>query len=299
MPKQNYFCPSEDSIVRWVSSSWLKEHLDDEKLIIVDTQPNIHDYIQEHIPGSLYMNESLLRVYYKDRPAVYLPTEAIQIIFQRIGIKSNAPIVVYTGKGAFKGWGDGLEQTMVTYSFARFGHDQVYILDGGIDKWKQDGFELTKEFPHIDESNFKVTPRLDYMVDYNQFLSLKDRDDVMLLDARPPAFYRGQGPWNKPGHIPGAINLPWANLMDDTNKTLLKQRDEICEILEGKEITPKKMIICSCGTGREATNEFLLFKWYLKYPRVKIHEGAFTEWVSHLENKTITGEFPLEQKITQ
>jgi thiosulfate/3-mercaptopyruvate sulfurtransferase len=298
MKEKNYPYPLGDSIVKWVSTTWLNENLDDEKLMIIDTQPNVHDYIQEHIPGAVYMNESLLRSYLKNRPAVYLTKDAIQTIFRRVGLDPNFPVVVYTGKGAFKGWGDGLEQTMVAYTFARFGHNNVYVLDGGIDKWKQEGLDLTKEFPIIEESDFQVTPRLEYMVDYNEFLSLKDRSDVMVLDARPPLFYKGQGPWSKPGHIPGAINLPWASLMNDNNKTLLKSDEEICEFLEKKEITPKKTIICSCGTGREATNEFLLFKWYLKYPKVKIHEGAFTEWVSYPDTETVVGEFPFDPIVT-
>ena len=107
---------------------------------------------------------------------------------------------------------------------------------------------------------------------------MKDRPDVILLDARPSPVYEGQGPWIKPGHIPGAVSLPWKSLMDDKNKKLLKPDDQIKAILAEKKITPDKNIICSCGTGREATNEFCLFKFYLKYPKVKIYEGSFTEW---------------------
>jgi thiosulfate/3-mercaptopyruvate sulfurtransferase len=203
---------------------------------------------------------------------------------------------VYSGKGVFKGWGDGLEQTMVAYALARFGHNHVYLLDGGLDKWKMENRWVTKEYPHTDDSDFEVNTRCEYWVDYHEFLQLKERSDAVVYDARPPAFYEGQGPWSKPGHIPGAINLPWASLMDDANKTLLKSDDEIRQILEKKEVTPKKMILIYCGTGREATNEFLFFKWYLKYPRVRLYEGSFTEWVSYPRNPTVTGKFPLEVK---
>lgn len=93
-------------------------------------------------------------------------------------------------------------------------------------------------------------------------------------------------------HIPGAVNLPWASLMDEGNKRLLKPDDEIQAILESKGVRPDKTIICSCGTGREATNEFLLFKWYLGYPKVKIYEGSFTEWSLYPDNPTVTGKSP-------
>jgi thiosulfate/3-mercaptopyruvate sulfurtransferase len=281
--------PYGEGIVKWVSTDWLEEHLEDKGLMILDVQSNIHDYIQEHIPGAQYMNEGLFRVVFKGLPDKYVPPEVIQPILRRLGLKSNIPIVVYTGPGAFKGWGDGLEQTMVAYSLARFGHSNICILDGGLDKWKEEGKLLMKLFPKVEESDFTAELRPEYFIEYEEFKRTKDEEDVILLDARPPALYEGQGPWIKPGHIPGAINLPWATLMDDKNKRLLKPDDEIKVVLDERGIKPNRTIICSCGTGREATNEFLLFKWYLGYPRVRIYEGSFTEWSSYPENPTVTG----------
>jgi thiosulfate/3-mercaptopyruvate sulfurtransferase len=287
-------------IVKVVSTEWLGEHLDDSGLMILDTQPNIHDYIQEHIPGAVYMNEGLLRVPLGGLPGQYVPTESIEPIFRRLGLKADVPVVVYTGTGPYKGWGDGLEQTMVAYSLARFGHKNVYVLDGGIDKWKAENRPLSQEFPKVEESDFKVEVQRDFFVDYQEFRSLREKEDVLVIDARPPEVYQGQGPWIKPGHIPGAENLPWKSLMDPNNPRLLKPKTEILDILESGIIRPHKTIICSCGTGREATNQFLLFKEYLRYPNVKIYEGSFTEWTSYPENETITGPLPLdyEEKCT-
>lgn len=296
MIEKRYPYPPGDGVVKWVSAQWLNDHLGDDHLKVIDTQPNVHDYIQEHIPGAVYMNEGLLRVSFYGQPAFFVPAESIQPMLRRLSLETSDSIVVYTGRGVFKGWGDGLEQTMVAYSLARFGCNHVYLLDGGIDKWKQEKRTLTKDYPQTEDSDFTVNTRCEYWVDYKEFLQLKDRSDSVVFDARPSAFYEGQGPWSKPGHIPGAINLPWASLMDNANKTLLKPDDEIRQILEKKEVTPKKMILIYCGTGREATNEFLFFKWYLKYPRVRLYEGSFTEWVSYPQNPTVTGKFPLEVK---
>ena len=136
--------PRGEGVVKWVSTEWLEEHLGvgDGELMLLDVQPNVHDYIQEHIPGAVYMNENLLRVPRQGLPAQYVPPESAQAIFRRLGLKADVPVVVYTGVGPFKGWGDGLEQTMVAYSLARFGHNAVYVLDGGIDKWKAESRPL-------------------------------------------------------------------------------------------------------------------------------------------------------------
>jgi len=278
--------------VKWVSTAWLEEHLHEGDLTIVDVQPNVHDYIQEHIPGAVYMNEGLLRVPLKGLPAQYVPPAAIEAVVRRVGLRADVPVVICTGTGPFTGWGNGLEQTMMAYTLARFGHDNVYVLDGGIDKWKAEGRPLSQEFPKVQESAFEARVRSDYFVEYARFKEIKDREDVILLDARPLAVYEGQGPWIKAGHIPGAINVPWTSFMDAGNKRLLKSDDEIQAVLDRHAITPDKTVICSCGTGREATNEFILFKWYLDFPDVLIYEGSFTEWSSYPENPTVTGKNP-------
>ncbi|MCX5834529.1 MAG: sulfurtransferase [Deltaproteobacteria bacterium] len=277
--------------VRLVSTDWLLERLG-KGIIILDVQPNVHDYIMEHIPGAIYMNEGHFRTHVRHQPARFVPAGTTQPILRSAGLKSDVPVVVYTGVGAAKGWGDGLEQTMVAYSLARYGHNNVCVLDGGLDQWKKEGKPLAKEYAVAKPSNFEAMVREDYYIEYGEFRKIKDRDDVIVLDARPPEKYEGQSFWMKPGHIPGAVNLPWQDLMDEKNKALLRPEGEVMAILGKHGVHSEKTIICSCGTGREATNEFLLFKFYLGYNHVRLHEGAFTEWVSYPENSTVTGKNP-------
>ncbi len=284
--------PSGEGKIKWVSTDWLEDNLDNEEINILDVQPDIHDYIKEHIPGSVYFNQRLWRVPYKGRPGVYVPPSVVESLAGRVGLKPDTPVVVYTGVGAFRGWGDGLEQTMAAYSLARFGHDNVYVLDGGIDKWKDEGKELTKEFPEIEGSDFDVDVREEYKADMEEVKKTKDEDDVILLDARPAEMYEGQAIWAKPGHIPGAVNLPWKSLMADENPKLLKPEDELEKIPEEHGVTKDKKVICSCGTGREATNEFILLKWYFGFDNVKNYEGSFTEWTAYPDNPTVTGPDP-------
>jgi thiosulfate/3-mercaptopyruvate sulfurtransferase len=238
------------------------------------------------------MEEGCLRTFFKRRAGVWAAPEQVESAFGRLGIKPELPVVVYTGEGQNKHWGDGLEQTMVAYSLVRYGHDNVMILDGGIDKWRNEKREVTKVQPERNESDFLAEVRDEYFMQYQELLEVKDNDDVVLLDARPAATYEGQGPWIKPGHIPGAINFPWRKLMTDENSRQLKSDEVLLDMIEKAGITKDKLVICSCGTGREATNEFNLFKFYFQYPRVKLHEGGFLEWVSYPENETVTGKNP-------
>lgn len=293
---KTYPCPEGPGPVRWVSTEWLADHLATPGLSIIDVQSNIHEYVKGHIPGAMYVNEGLFRIQGIKLPTEWIPPEAASTLFRTLGLHAEKPVVVYTGSPILTGCttfiGDGLEQTFAAYTLARFGHNTVYVLDGGLDKWRSENRALTQLFPRAVPSDFTATVRSDYFVTYDEFRALKDRPDVITLDARPPPVYEGQGPWIKPGHIPGAVNVPWKTFMNPDNPRLLKSDDEISAILKERGIAPDKTIICSCGTGREATCEFLLFKFYLKFPKVKIYEGSFTEWTTYPDNPVVTGKNP-------
>ena len=227
---------------------------------------------------------------------MYVPPESIQPVLSRAGLEPDKPVVVYSGAGRYSkctaGLGDGLEQTMMAYSLVRFGHNKVYILDGGSEKWKDEGRELTKVFPKWAPSNFKLQQRREYFIEYEEFKRIKDGKDVILFDARPAEVYEQGGLWIKNGHIPGAFSLPWRSLMTKENSKLMKSDEELQQLISKFDITPDKTLLIYCGTGREATNEFLFFKFYKGYDKVRIYEGSFTEWSSYPENPTVTGKNP-------
>lgn len=295
--RENIPYPRGDGKVKLVNSEWLDRHLNDPNLSVIDVQPNIHDYIQEHVPGAVYLTEGVLRVSNRGFPGSYSPNACIQESFRRAGITADSPVVVYTGKGAFSGAGDGLGQTMMAYTLAKYGHNAVYILDGGIDAWKSEGRELSQDYPPVEPSDFTVEVRDDYPIGYEEFVRIKDNDDVVVLDARPAKVYEGKGPWRKAGHIPGAVNLPWKSLMHEANPARLKSNDELDMILEEHGVDRSKTVICSCGTGREATNEFVLLKWLYLYPNVRIYEGSFTEWVTYPDNPVVEGSDPRGARV--
>jgi len=284
--------PLGTGAVQWVSTGWLLDHHQDHGLHIVDTQPDIHDYIKAHVPGAVYLPEKTQRIFWHSQPGEWIPVEAAQALFRSLGLRADEPTLVYTGTGLVKGWGDGLEQTMLAYSQVRFGHNQVYLLDGGLNKWLKEGKPTSQLFPATRESDFVATVRPQMYIGYEEFKRSKDDSDVIVLDARPANVYAGEGPWIRNGHIPGAVNLPWRTLMDADNPALLKPLDEIQKLIDARGVTQDKLVICTCGTGREATNEYLLFKHRLGCPRVRLYEGSFTEWSQRAENEVVKGPCP-------
>jgi len=294
--RENAPYPRGAGKVKLVTADWLADHLHDTDLTIVDVQPDVHDYIREHIPGAVYLTEGVLRVSDRGFPTSYSPNACLQESFRRAGLEADSPVVVYTGKGAFSGRGDGLAQTMMAYTLAKYGHNTVYILDGGIDGWKSEGRDLSQAFPAVEPSGFTVEARDEYAIGYDEFRQIKDNDDVIVLDARPAKVYEGQGPWRMRGHIPGAVSLPWRSLMDDANPALLKPNADLDIALKEHGVDRSRTIISTCATGREATNEFVLLKWLYLYPSVRLYEGSFTEWSAYPDNPVVEGPEPREAR---
>ena len=86
---KTYPYPAGKIAVKWVSTDWLNDHISDENLMILDVQPNVHDYIMGHLPGAIYLNEGLLRSAHNGLQAVFVPPEVLQPILL-LGGTANA-----------------------------------------------------------------------------------------------------------------------------------------------------------------------------------------------------------------
>lgn len=130
-------------------------------------------------------------------------------------------------------------------------------------------------------------------------MPLIGKPDVVIVDPRPKAQYEGTDQtFIRNGHIPGARNIPWqslteANNPDEAKKNphQLKSLEEIRQLLISRGVTPDKTVIVSCSTGREASLQYLVIKHLLKYPKVRIYEGSWTEY-SATSNPLETGADP-------
>ena len=177
------------------------------------------------------------------------------------------------------GSGDGIEQAVIAYTLLRFGHEQVYILDGGIDKWKSEHRPLTRELPQVIAERYAPIIDASMLIELDELVKVKDNPSTVLLDARKPAFYTGEdGLWMRNGHIPGAINLHWSALMNPNNSAELKPIDEIRTVVEKTGATRDRLIVCYCGSGRAAALEYEIIKHLLGYKRVRLYERSFVEW---------------------
>ncbi|WP_440949131.1 sulfurtransferase [Methanosphaerula subterraneus] len=287
--------PAGDKPVQWISPAWLQDRIGD-RVLIIDTQPDVHEYIRGHIPGAVYAHENLFRMHLGGHPASWLPPGVAEGVIRNLGVSRSGPVIVYGSRGVRSPCGtfqnDGAGQALVAYTLARYGVKHVCLLNGGLEAWADEGRPLARDFGSTAPSSFTVDLQQDFFLEYSEFTTVKDRDDVVVIDTRPAAVYEGEGAWVRAGHIPGAVNIPWQSLMAPGNPMLLLPVDEIRTLLCDHCATPDRTVICSCGTGRTATSLFLILRYCLGYPHVKMYEGSFSGWTRDPDNPTVIGQHP-------
>lgn len=280
----------------WVSPEWLSDHLHNPGLVVLDVRPESHAYLLGHIPGAVWLHEAHLRSHVGTDPVRWMTADAAEHLFATLGIEQGRPVVVYCSSGTpgdpLTGAGDGLGQYFAAYTLAWYGCRKVYILNGGLDRWTAEKRPLVQEYGAAHISAFRASVQTGYLIGSDECARMKEMPGVVLLDARDPGWYAGQGPWMRPGHIPGAVNLPCQHLHRLDNPAELLPEDDLRKVLAFHDITPEKTVICSSGTGRTAAVVFLVLKWYLGYPDVVMYEGGFTRWASLPGYSFVTGKKP-------
>lgn len=255
-----------DAIV--VSADWLAERLRDGSVAAVDTRPP-HFYAQGHLPGALSLPDFFLH-----GPEGAPPADALARRLGQLGITGVTHVVGYDD-------GAGYGAARLYWVLRYFRHPAVSILDGGITKWRHDGYdwEYTATSPEpaiyeIGEPDESVVATLD------DVRAAADRDDAVILDVRTPAEYLGlQVSATRNGHIPGAVNFDWSNnLMEDSDAiTMLRPREELLELYASAGATPDKEIIIHCNSGGRSSETFMVLE-RLGYPRVRNYVAGWQEW---------------------
>ncbi len=170
------------------------------------------------------------------------------------------------------------------------GHRRVKLMNGGRQKWINEGRKVTTEVSGRTKRTYRASdpdPSIratrDFVLDV-----ASTRNNVGLVDVRAPAEYSGEllAPANLPqegaqrgGHIPGAANIPWVTAVNSENGTF-KTVEELRQIYGGKGITPNKEIITYCRIGERSSHTWFVLTQILGYNKVRNYDGSWTEYGS-------------------
>ena len=243
------------------------------KLRIVDCRPEEDSYKKGHIPGAIYLNvRSELRVKGAwDTVGVRRQLEDQEEVFGRqLGIDSDTMVVLYDDEG----W----DATRLFWELKYAGHDKVAIMFGGWPEWQAKKFPVEKDINKADPALFVADVQPQLLATSSYIMSKMGDPNVVLLDVRPPAQFRGDKKHAAAkigGRLPSAVNA--FTLANWEKHTYLKDPNELEEMYADLGVTPDKEIILYCNTGYYAANSYFILK-SLDFPNVRVYDYSWVEW---------------------
>jgi thiosulfate/3-mercaptopyruvate sulfurtransferase len=259
-----------------VSTEWLLKHLEDPHVRIIEMDLSPEAYEKSHLPGSIFWPVNA--IFQADFRVNFEPT-AFQKLLANSGISNDTTVVAVHGSFA-------ATSGLIFWLLKVFGHGDVRILNGGRQKWLQDGYPLTTETTIVKPANYQAqSPNHDLRISLEEVKKFLDKSHTnsLILDVRTSEEYQGELFMMNPptenergGHIPNAIHL-YYELAHNKDGTF-KSATELQAIYRQQGITPDKLIIPYCAVGGRSAHTWFILKYLLGYPHVKNYDGSWNEW---------------------
>jgi len=264
-----------------VTTEWLAERLGQPGIVIVDgswylpaakRDPRA-EYIGGHIPGAVFFDIDQVADKSTDLPHMLPGPVRFGEAVGQLGIGRDDIIVVYDGDGL-------MSAPRVWWTFRVFGARKVFILDGGLPKWKAEKrpLESGEVKPAVKQFNAEMqTSQVAMQSDVQLALN---NGSAQVVDARPADRFSGEAPEPRPGvpsgHMPGSLNVPSARIVEDGR---LLPPERLKKIFADAGVDLDKPTITSCGSGVTAATLWLAFEAIGKTPQ-SLYDGSWTEWGS-------------------
>lgn len=252
----------------FIDANDLKKILDDPNLVLVDTR-SYKEYLTGHIPRAV--NLDLFYYHWSDtsKEGMKAFDMEMQKLLSYVGITKEKKVVFYdeiSGMSAARG----------VWLLIYFSHLQVFMLDGGMKKWKSLGLPLETKTNGFKPAKFMGKVNKDVFAGFEYIK--KNPDKIKLIDARTKEEFDGVViRAARSGHIPNAINIDWnLNIADDGTMKHNKSLSELYKLSQDDEI------ITYCQGGYRAANSFLALK-KLGFKNVKVYVGSWGEWGNRLD----------------
>ncbi|HUH16295.1 MAG TPA: sulfurtransferase [Gaiellaceae bacterium] len=260
-----------------VTTEWLAEHLGDDGVVVAEVDENPDLYEEGHIPGAvkLHWREDLQDPLERD----ILEQTAFEELMGSRGIGNDTTVVLYGDKNNWF--------AAYAYWYLKvYRHEDLCIVDGGRQKWIDEGRELTAEAPSPVPASY-AAKAADESIRVRRDTVLAGLGDSgrALVDVRSPQEFSGelmappgyeQEGASRTGHIPTAQSIPWAQAVRDDGT--FKSADELRELYAGKGVTPDKEVVAYCRIGERSAHTWFVLRELLGYPDVKNYDGSWTEW---------------------
>jgi thiosulfate/3-mercaptopyruvate sulfurtransferase len=279
------------SVTPLVSTDWLEANLGAPDLVILDIRSQ-SEFESGHIPGSQRTAYPSDWTTERDGIPSRIPETAdLEAFLSSIGIGPDVSVVVVpSGTDASELGG----ATWIYWVLKYLGHDAVAILDGGWAAWDWEHRPVEQgAVPSPEPKAFVASPRPEILAEVDYVVSQLDTDTV-IIDARPGNQYTGvvQSPLTvRAGHIPGAINLPYANFYDDLFGKL-KSVDELEAVLPPELSDRTVKIIVYCNAGHWSSIDWFVLHELLGFDNTRLYEASMAGWSRNPDLPLVTGPDP-------
>lgn len=264
-----------------VSTAWLAERLGDDGLCIVDATWFMPDDARDaraehaaaHIPGSVFFDIDEIADHATDLPHMAPDSPTFAAALHELGIGAGARVVVYDAQGMFSA-------PRVWWTFRLMGWRDVAVLDGGLPKWRGEGRPVTSDVAParaVDPPPLVPDPAL--VRGRAQMVQAMRDSSAVILDARSPERFRGEAGEPRPGlrggHIPGSLNLPFAEVLNADGT--MKSPEDLCAVFTRAGVELDRPVITTCGSGITAALLFLALT-YAGAGDISLYDGSWAEW---------------------
>ncbi len=263
-----------------VTTDWVAEHGNDPGVRLVEIDVDTVAYDEGHIAGSISWNwttelQDQLR---RD----ILSKEDIEELLGNSGVSNDTRVILYgDNNNWFAAYGLWLLEL--------YGHTNVALMDGGRIKWIAEDRPLTEDEPDIEPTAYTAKdPDPALRAVREEVLAAVRAGGVQLVDVRSPAEYTGQiiappgmsETAQRPGHIPGAINMPWARAVNEDGT--FRSEDELRELYGGAglDLSGDTPTIAYCRIGERSSHTWFVLHYLLGIEEVRNYDGSWTEYGS-------------------
>ena len=263
-----------------VSTQWVAEHLQDPTVRLIEVDEDILLYDVGHIPGAVKLDwqQDLWHPVERD----YIGEDEVAALLGRLGLKDTDTVVLYGDKS---NWWASYAYWFLTYS----GVKGLRIMNGGRQKWVDEGRELTTDQPQITATTYPTPKRREDLralrEDVRAHIAGVQAGQNALVDVRSPDEFSGkvthmptypQEGVLRGGHIPGARNIPWARATNEDGT--FKSAEELQALYAGEGVTKDKDVVAYCRIAERSSHTWFVLHELLGYPTVRNYDGSWTEW---------------------
>jgi len=261
-----------------VSTEWVAANLNDGNIRLLESNEDVLLYDTGHIPGSQKIDwqEDLNDAVVRD----YVGQQQFQALMEKLGISNDTTIVFYGDKSNW--WA-----TYAFWVFQLFGHTNAKVMDGGRQKWVDEGRELTTDTPSYSAASYSAPARNDSAIRAMREQVLDHQQaGLPLVDVRSPAEFSGellhmadypQEGSLRGGHIAGARSVPWARAANDDGT--FKNAADLRAIYEEEQgLSGSDNIVAYCRIGERSSHTWFVLTYLLGYGNVRNYDGSWTEW---------------------